>query len=135
MIVVVIKKNNDNDNKNKRRRTEARNLLSNEIYFISDPLATNPDARNFPSLKIKPSRSLLRTSSKLGFKCGTCGRCYSLKHNLLRHVRFECGGQRCFQCYLCSNTYTQNASLHRHLMHCHNVDVKNDWKKLPDASR
>ncbi|XP_039303820.1 longitudinals lacking protein isoform X19 [Solenopsis invicta] len=54
-------------------------------------------------------------------QCVACGKRYSLKHNLARHVRFECGGQRRFSCHLCPNKYTQNVSLRRHLTHHHNV--------------
>jgi hypothetical protein len=56
-------------------------------------------------------------------QCSACGKRYSLKHNLARHVRFECGGQRRFSCHLCPNKYTQNVSLQRHLAHHHNVVV------------
>lgn len=56
-------------------------------------------------------------------QCSACGKRYSLKHNLARHVRFECGGQRRFSCHLCPNKYTQNVSLRRHLTHHHNVVV------------
>ncbi|XP_011640000.1 longitudinals lacking protein isoform X10 [Pogonomyrmex barbatus] len=56
-------------------------------------------------------------------QCSACGKRYSLKHNLARHVRFECGGQRKFSCHLCPNKYTQNVSLRRHLTHHHNVVV------------
>ncbi|XP_014482685.1 PREDICTED: zinc finger protein 775-like [Dinoponera quadriceps] len=73
----------------------------------------------------------VRTAVKYGpggtedqsLQCSACGKKYSLKHNLVRHVRFECGGQRRFSCHLCPNKYTQNVSLHRHLMHHHKIDV------------
>lgn len=70
----------------------------------------------------------IRTSAKYpgnsedqALQCSACGKKYSLKHNLARHVRFECGGQRRFSCHLCPNKYTQNVSLRRHLTHHHNV--------------
>lgn len=60
-------------------------------------------------------------AGNLALQCSACGKKYSLKHNLARHVRFECGGQRRFSCHLCPNKYTQNVSLRRHLTHHHNV--------------
>ncbi|OXU32147.1 hypothetical protein TSAR_012276 [Trichomalopsis sarcophagae] len=65
----------------------------------------------------------------LNLQCERCGKSYSLKHNLQRHVKFECGGQRKFCCHLCPNKYTQNASLHRHLLHHHYVDPRKAKKK------
>lgn len=68
-------------------------------------------------------------SSSSEFQCLKCGKRYSLRNNLQRHVKFECDGQRRFWCYLCPNKYTQNASLHRHLLHHHNVDVRETTQK------
>lgn len=56
-------------------------------------------------------------------QCSQCGKVYSLKHNLVRHMTYECGGQKKFSCHLCSNKYTQNASLTRHLVHAHNMNI------------
>ncbi|KAG5331136.1 ZG57 protein, partial [Acromyrmex charruanus] len=74
--------------------------------------------------KIARVRTNARNSSNdedQALQCSACGKRYSLKHNLARHVRFECGGQRRFSCHLCPNKYTQNVSLRRHLTHHHNV--------------
>ncbi|XP_018352580.1 PREDICTED: longitudinals lacking protein isoform X10 [Trachymyrmex septentrionalis] len=74
--------------------------------------------------KISRVRTNARNSSNdedQALQCSACGKRYSLKHNLARHVRFECGGQRRFSCHLCPNKYTQNVSLRRHLTHHHNV--------------
>ncbi|KZC13547.1 Zinc finger protein 91 [Dufourea novaeangliae] len=55
------------------------------------------------------------------FQCSNCGRRYSLKHNLIRHERYECGGQRRFTCAFCSKKYTQNGTLQKHLLRFHNI--------------
>ena len=55
------------------------------------------------------------------FSCPSCGRKYALRRSLLRHIRFECGGQRKYQCNLCPASYTQNGSLRRHLASNHNI--------------
>ncbi|XP_076287965.1 zinc finger Y-chromosomal protein-like [Lasioglossum baleicum] len=55
------------------------------------------------------------------FKCPRCGRGYKVKHNLIKHLRYECGGQKNFACDFCESSYTQNVNLRRHLMKFHNV--------------
>lgn len=52
--------------------------------------------------------------------CPQCGRTYKIKRNLRTHMKFECGGQKNFQCHLCPSKYTQNISLRRHLLQRHN---------------
>ncbi|KAL6434192.1 hypothetical protein ACFW04_005954 [Cataglyphis niger] len=71
--------------------------------------------------KTQASTKYSGNSEDQALQCSACGKRYSLKHNLARHVRFECGGQRKFSCHLCPNKYTQNVSLRRHLTHHHNV--------------
>ncbi|XP_015109599.1 longitudinals lacking protein, isoforms A/B/D/L isoform X6 [Diachasma alloeum] len=60
--------------------------------------------------------------SSAAFSC-VCGKAYSLKQNLLRHMKYECGGERKFCCHLCPSKYTQNGTLRRHLTRHHNVVV------------
>ena len=80
----------------------------------------------------KKSSEKGNTSEKLA--CSTCGKEYSFKHNLLRHVRFECDGQRRFCCRFCPNKYTQNVSLRRHLIQQHNiVPVPKKKNMLPQS--
>ncbi|XP_031774500.1 gastrula zinc finger protein XlCGF57.1-like [Apis florea] len=58
-----------------------------------------------------------------GFTCHQCGRSYQLRHNLVKHLRFECGGQKHFLCYLCPARYTQNGKLRQHMLNAHNVFI------------
>lgn len=58
-----------------------------------------------------------------GFTCHQCGRSYQLRHNLVKHLRFECGGQKHFTCYLCPARYTQNGKLRQHMLNAHNIFV------------
>ncbi|XP_076383049.1 uncharacterized protein LOC117224478 isoform X2 [Megalopta genalis] len=62
-------------------------------------------------------------SEERQFNCSSCGRRYSLKHNLVRHMRYECGGQRRFFCAFCPKKYTQNVTLQKHLLRFHNIPV------------
>ncbi|XP_024889518.1 zinc finger protein 425-like [Temnothorax curvispinosus] len=73
--------------------------------------------------RVKTSPRCPGNAEDQALQCSACGKKYSLKHNLARHMRFECGGQRRFSCHLCPNKYTQNVSLRRHLTHHHNIMV------------
>ncbi|XP_014217581.1 zinc finger protein 224-like [Copidosoma floridanum] len=70
-----------------------------------------------------------RTNSLSSWQCQQCGKSYSLRQNLMKHVRFECGGRKHFGCRLCSSRYTQKASLARHLLNRHNYDLRKHKRK------
>ncbi|XP_046659240.1 zinc finger protein 425-like [Homalodisca vitripennis] len=48
--------------------------------------------------------------------CGKCGKEYTLKHNLVRHVRFECGKDPQFQCPQCPYKAKQKGTLKSHVL-------------------
>ncbi|XP_031848640.2 zinc finger X-chromosomal protein-like [Nomia melanderi] len=77
---------------------------------------------DFSSMKI-PLVEAMDVTEDREFQCLTCGKKYSLKHNLTRHIRYECGGQRRFSCVLCPKKYTQNTTLQKHLIRYHNILV------------
>ncbi|RLU14948.1 hypothetical protein DMN91_012835 [Ooceraea biroi] len=83
---------------------------------------TQPTFTKIARARMNSRRNTENTEDQ-SLQCSACGKKYSLKHNLARHMRFECGGQRRFCCHLCPNKYTQNVSLQRHLSHHHNVLV------------
>ena len=51
--------------------------------------------------------------------CTACGKNYSFKKTLLRHVKFECGGQKRFSCKHCCTKFTQKSNLARHMRRSH----------------
>jgi len=61
--------------------------------------------------------------SNVIFNCHQCGRTYQMRHNLVKHLRFECGGQKHFACSLCPSRYTQNGKLRQHMLNAHNIFV------------
>lgn len=66
--------------------------------------------------------SLVESSStNKCLQCPNCGRSYSCKQNLSKHLRLECGGRRSFSCHLCPTCFTQKGSLRRHLTNIHNI--------------
>lgn len=53
--------------------------------------------------------------------CPKCGRTYTRKTNLLRHMRIECGKEAQFQCSQCFYKCKHKHSMLRHLTHKHNT--------------
>lgn len=109
------------------RTNRCTNVIFSDFYASFHPPET-PAVYDRRSHATRTKIGKSRTSAKRpgngedqALQCSACGKRYSLKHNLARHVRFECGGQRRFSCHLCPNKYTQNVSLRRHLTHHHNV--------------
>lgn len=53
------------------------------------------------------------------FPCPKCGRSYTLRENLARHLRYECGVEPKFQCKVCLRKIKRKDDFHRHLrLHC-----------------
>ncbi|KAK0080235.1 hypothetical protein PV326_008278, partial [Microctonus aethiopoides] len=57
------------------------------------------------------------------YQCQQCGRDYSMRCNLRRHMKYECGGKRAFPCYYCHYSFTQKSSLQRHITSVHKNDM------------
>lgn len=52
-------------------------------------------------------------------KCSKCGRPYSWRQTLLRHMKYECGVNPMFHCQLCSISFKQKGHLLRHVKNKH----------------
>jgi len=62
-----------------------------------------------------------------------CGRSYKNKQSLWRHLKFECGVQPQFICYICQKRFTDKQSMKRHVIlqiHRH----LNNWYVLNNNS-
>ncbi|KMQ97281.1 zinc finger protein 569 [Lasius niger] len=85
------------------------------------------------------SRGLVSEFSKRNrvFNCHQCGRSYQMRHNLVKHLRFECGGQKHFACLLCPSRYTQNGKLRQHMLNTHNIFVppRKAWRSRYMSTR
>jgi hypothetical protein len=62
-------------------------------------------------------------AQKLGkefFKCVKCGRNYSHRRNLWRHLKLECGKEPTFQCAYCPKKTKQKVHMKSHIAVRHN---------------
>jgi len=56
------------------------------------------------------------------FKCDRCGRTYTVKRNLVRHLTFECGVDPSLPCPQCASRFKSKGSLKLHLTEMHKVE-------------
>lgn len=80
-----------------------------------------------PESMIPPIIPLAMLTMQNGHKCYRCGKKYSTKGTLNRHLRFECGQKPKFSCPLCNRPFTRNDTLMQHLKVMHprsNVGVQ-----------
>lgn len=54
-----------------------------------------------------------------------CGRKYLNKKSLIRHLRYECGVKRQFQCSMCFQQFKLQGHLKKHLRKCF-AGIKNN---------
>uniref|UniRef100_A0A1B6D031 C2H2-type domain-containing protein n=1 Tax=Clastoptera arizonana TaxID=38151 RepID=A0A1B6D031_9HEMI len=78
--------------------------------------------------KYKEIRHSSPTISKVplstGYNCERCGKLYSLKGTLTRHLRFECGQKPQFHCPICNKPFTRNDTLSQHIKVIHPKSFK-----------
>ena len=98
-------------------------LLTDNLCFVSD--------FNVYYFKYRGSRHGEMPLEYLPLSCHRCGRRYKKRHSLVRHVQYECGGQKKYTCHLCPAKYTQNGNLRLHFIKAHNIDVPANKKFIP----
>ena len=52
-------------------------------------------------------------------KCETCGKVFSLKGNLKKHLKHVHKGIKAYKCYICSRTFSQKGNLKIHISSVH----------------
>lgn len=74
---------------------------------------------NVTSKRPKSDSYAIPKKIKGDFSCPQCGKKYSFKGTLTRHMRFECGRKPGFQCPVCSKPFTRNDTLNQHIKIIH----------------
>lgn len=54
--------------------------------------------------------------------CPSCGQTYSLRKNMMRHLRLECGKEPKQQCPFCENCFKRRNNMVRHVRTCHAIE-------------
>lgn len=61
-------------------------------------------------------------TGKIEYHCpNMCGKRYTRKHNLNRHLNYECGVERRFACDICFKKFTYKASMKSHRLSVHRI--------------
>lgn len=89
---------------------------------------------------------VLKQNRKNGqnFQCAKCGKWYSTKNIMLRHMNHECGVEKNIQCKFCSKMFLRKWNLKQHIKRIHEntilgntplslVSVKHDSPLKPRA--
>jgi len=58
------------------------------------------------------------------YVCTQCGRSYAAYHNLMRHMRYECGLPPRFPCHVCGRYFRRKDDLHRHIARIHGKEYE-----------
>lgn len=110
------------------------NVANNTEHEVEHP--RSPSAEKISELfNISDASDLFKTSNSVppmipltvlaiqhrlsDHKCYRCGKRYSTKGTLNRHLRFECGQKPQFFCRLCNRPFTRNDTLMQHLKVMH----------------
>lgn len=96
--------------------------ITNKLDKEEEKITLSPDRSevcNRCDVAIPPIIPLAVLSLHHNHKCYRCGKRYSTKGTLNRHLRFECGQKPKFFCPLCQRPFTRNDTLTQHLKVMH----------------
>lgn len=100
-------------------------LITYFFFFLSDWQWHLPD---------RIEKDINRKIVAIGnYPCETCGRRYTVKRSLIRHLKLECGKEPQFQCPYCPVRTTRNSTLKKHVTSQH-LDKLYDYSTLNQCS-
>ncbi|KAK3915491.1 Longitudinals lacking protein, isoform G [Frankliniella fusca] len=82
-------------------------------------------------LKSNMQSSVRRRQAEPSFDCKNCGKKYTLKNNLLRHTRLECGKEPQFPCPFCPHRSKRNDRLMQHVSSQHKEQLYAGRLEMP----
>ncbi|KAL3275254.1 hypothetical protein HHI36_020023 [Cryptolaemus montrouzieri] len=70
---------------------------------------------------------LITAMNVLDYGCPNCGKKYSKKNSLYKHLKFDCGEMRAFQCLHmgCQFRAKRKENLKKHVMFAHKISTEN----------
>lgn len=78
----------------------------------------------FGSMADDSSNSLkLNRKNGQNFQCAKCGKWYSTKNIMLRHMNHECGVEKNIQCKYCSKMFLRKWNLKQHVKRIHENSI------------
>ncbi|KAK0097569.1 hypothetical protein PV326_001076 [Microctonus aethiopoides] len=89
------------------------NLKADAIQYYCRSIATTENSQ-VPIIKSPRIKQLWRP-----FPCHTCGKSYTRKDTLRRHLRYECGKNPQYICYVCKKGFKQKSNFQRHNINVH----------------
>lgn len=60
-----------------------------------------------------PNKKVLVVKGR--YVCSKCGRLYKHKESVYSHIKYECGIEKQFQCYICKKQFSRKNYLKSHL--------------------
>ncbi|RZF39482.1 hypothetical protein LSTR_LSTR001003 [Laodelphax striatellus] len=83
--------------------------------FLSQRLDAADDDDDGHSVASLSSKSESGGSNVKKYPCDNCGKVYTLRHNLNRHKKYECGKQPQLVCSFCQKKFTYKSTLQLHV--------------------
>lgn len=86
----------------------------------------------FPSVNSPASQGDCKSLGNPDFRptrCPNCSRWYNYRSSLYRHLKYECGKDKSFQCSLCSHRTKRQKDLNRHVAEVHKGKRRNRTSK------
>lgn len=109
--------------------------LQKYIFFHSDQIlardfcvSDSPSPTSEENLRDETDFASISTVSKIGsyssdankpYQCKKCGRTFALKGTINRHLKYECGHEKRFQCPYCNHRSKQTSPVYAHIRRKH----------------
>ncbi|CAG5097805.1 Similar to ZNF623: Zinc finger protein 623 (Homo sapiens) [Cotesia congregata] len=77
--------------------------------------------QRMPRIEVQKMKTIRPSHLWRPFPCNTCGKSYTRKDTLRRHLRYECGKNPQYICYVCKKGFKQKSNFHRHNLNVHGL--------------